>query len=52
MNTVPFGLGEEEDLEEKHNSKDTDIQPEEATPANMLSHGASNNWTNLSRHQY
>lgn len=42
MNTVPFRLGEEEDLEQQQETQNPDVQPEEAPPADRLRHGACN----------
>ena len=47
MNSVPLGFREEEDLEEQDHSKDANVQPEEAAPANVLRHGTGDNRADL-----
>jgi len=49
MNTTPLGLREEEYLGKQDSSKEANIQPEEAAPANVLCHGTSNNRADLMR---
>lgn len=47
VKTVPFGFGEEEDLEEEQDSQDADVEPEEAAPADVFGHWTGDDWTDL-----